>query len=154
MTDSASIVSTTNSTGASSSVLQEPQRSLTAVVARNSAFVLGAQGVLKVLAFLFNVYVVRRLGDVHFGQYSAVMAYVAIFSIFTDWGMAPYSVREMAEDRTRTSWLLPNIVAIRFVLSLIITIVAPLSAYWLGKGQDMVIGILIASAGLLICERR
>ncbi len=125
-------------------------RSPMAIVARNSAFVLGVQVVIKILAFLFNVYVVRRLGAVHFGQYSAVMAYVAIFAIFTDWGMSPYAVREMAEDRTQTAWLLPNIVAIRGVLSLMITIVAPLSALWLGRENTMVLGILIASAGLIL----
>lgn len=150
MTDSSPIMLSAKETSSSSPVPGEPQRSLTAIVARNSAFVLGSQAVLKVLAFLFNVYVVRRLGDVHFGQYSAVMAYVAIFAIFTDWGMAPYAVREMAEDHRRTSWLLPNIVAIRLVLSLIIAVVAPLSAFWLGKGHEMALGVAIASAGLLI----
>jgi O-antigen/teichoic acid export membrane protein len=123
---------------------------LIAVVARNTAFVLGVQLVVKILAFLFNIYVVRRLGDVHFGQYSAVMAYVAMFAIFTDWGMSPYAVREMAKDRTQTAWLVPNIVAMRVVLSLLITVVAPLSAHWLGKGDTMVLGILIASAGLIL----
>lgn len=127
-----------------------PQRSLLATTARNSAFVLGSQVLVKVMAFLFNVYVVRRLGDVHFGQYSAVMAYVAMFAIFTDWGMSPYMVREMARDREKTAWLLPNVVAIRVVLSLIITIIAPLSALGLGKEGDMVLGILIASAGLIV----
>jgi len=125
-------------------------RSPVAIIARNSVFVLGVQVVLKILAFLFNVYVVRRLGAVYFGQYSAVMAYVAIFAIFTDWGMSPYAVREMAKNRKKTSWLLPNIVAIRVVLSFIITLIAPLSALWLGKENDMVLGILIASAGLIL----
>ena len=129
---------------------QASRRSTLAVVARNSAFVLGAQMVLKVLAFLFNVYVVRRLGAVHFGQYSAVMAYVMIFSIFTDWGMSPYAVREMAQDHGRTCFLLPNIIAIRVVFSLVVTLIAPLSALWLGKESDMVLGILIASGGLLL----
>ncbi|MGD9101515.1 MAG: oligosaccharide flippase family protein, partial [Anaerolineae bacterium] len=129
---------------------QPPPRSVMRTVARNSAFVLGVQMTLKILAFLFNVYVVRRLGDTHFGQYSAVMAYVAIFAIFTDFGMSPYAVREMAKDRKQTSWLLPNIIAIRIVLSLIITVIAPLSALWLGKADDMVLGILIASAGLIL----
>ncbi|UCC65207.1 MAG: oligosaccharide flippase family protein [Anaerolineae bacterium] len=150
MTDSSSAVSPTNSMTHLPPVDGEPQRSLIAIVARNTAFVLGVQVVLKILAFLFNIYVVRRLGDVHFGQYSAVMAYVAMFAIFTDWGMSPYAVREMAKDPTQTSWLLPNIVAIRVVLSLIITIVAPLSALWLGKEDTIVLGILIASAGLIL----
>lgn len=136
--------------------LEQPQqtastvRSPLAIIARNSAFVLGVQVILKILAFLFSVYVVRRLGVVHFGQYSAVMAYVAIFAIFTDWGMSPYAVRQMAKDSSQTGWLLPNIVAIRVVLSLIITLIAPLSALWLGKENDIVLGILIASAGLIL----
>jgi O-antigen/teichoic acid export membrane protein len=125
-------------------------QNMVTTVARNSAFVLGVQVVLKILAFLFNVYVTRRLGDVHFGRYSAVMAYVAIFAIFTDWGMSPYAVREMAKDHSKTSWLLPNIVAIRIVLSLAVTLIAPLSALWLGKEGDMVLGILIASGGLIL----
>jgi O-antigen/teichoic acid export membrane protein len=150
MTDSSSVVSPTNSVAHLPSAGGRPQRSLIAVVARNTAFVLGVQMVVKILAFLFNIYVVRRLGDVHFGQYSAVMAYVAMFAIFTDWGMSPYAVREMAKDRTQTAWLLPNIVAMRVVLSLLIMVVAPLSAHWLGRGDTMVLGILIASAGLII----
>ena len=121
-----------------------------AIVARNATFVLGVQIVLKILAFLFNVYVVRRLGDVHFGRYSAVMAYVAMFAIFTDWGMSPYAVREMAEDPNRTAWLLPNIVAMRVVFSLLIMFIAPISALWLGKESGMVLGILVASAGLIL----
>ena len=150
MSKISSVVPSTKSKASLSPVGGEPQASLIATVARNTSFVLGAQAALKVLAFLFNIYVVRRLGDVHFGQYSIVVAYVAIFAIFTDWGMSTYAVREMARDRSQTSRLLPNIVAIRVVLSLIITIIAPLSALWLGKESDMVLGILIASAGLIL----
>ena len=110
-----------------------------ATIARNSVFMLGIQASVKILAFLFNIYIIRRLGDVHFGRYSAVIAYVAIFAIFTDWGMSPYAIREMAKDHGKTSYLLPNIVAIRIVLSLIILLAAPLSAVWLGKDKDVVV---------------
>ena len=143
-------VATTSSQPSNLPQHQARKRSVMATVARNSAFVLGVQMVLKIFALPFNIYVVRRLGDVHFGQYSTVMAYVALFAIFTDWGMSPYAVREMAKDRNQTFWLLPNIVAIRVILSLIITVVAPLSALWLGKESDMVLGILMASGGLLL----
>jgi len=127
-----------------------PEQGLMAVVARNSAFVLASQVLIRIAAFVFSVYVVRRLGAVQFGQYSTVMAYVAIFGIFTDLGMAPYSVREMAEDHQRTGWLLPNSVAIRLLLSLVVLFVAPLSAFWLGKEESLVWGILIASAGQIV----
>jgi O-antigen/teichoic acid export membrane protein len=78
------------------------------------------------------------------------MAYVAVFGIFTDWGMSSYIVREMAEDPKRTSWLLPNAMGIRVGLSLIMTLVAPLSAYLLGKETDVVLGILLASVSLIL----
>jgi O-antigen/teichoic acid export membrane protein len=150
MTEVSSTTAHTSSDLEISSLEGDQGHRLVTVVARNSAFVLGAQVILRILALLFNVYIVRRLGAVHFGQYSAAMAYVTIFGIFTDLGMAPYSLREMAEDHRRTSWLLPNIVVIRMVLSLVVTCIAPLSAYWLGKGHDMVLGILVASAGQLL----
>jgi glycosyltransferase involved in cell wall biosynthesis len=41
-------------------------------------------------------------------------------------------------------------VAIRVVFSLLITIIAPLLALWLGKEGDTVLGILIASSGLIL----
>jgi O-antigen/teichoic acid export membrane protein len=129
---------------------QTGKQNMLATVARNSAFVLGVQVVIKLLAFLFNVFIVRRLGDVHFGQYSTVMAYVTMFAIFTDWGLSPYSVREMAKNPQGTSWMLPGIVVIRIVLSLVVIIIAPLSALWLGKDSDIVRGIWIASMGLLL----
>lgn len=132
------------------SMTQPATASLMRVVARNSAFALGSEVLLKIAAFAFNVYVVRRLGAVHFGQYATVMAYIAVFSIFTDLGLAPYSVREMAEDRSQTAPLLLNIIAIRSVLSLVIICLAPLSALWLGKEQALVAGILVASAGQLV----
>lgn len=139
-----------SSTFSSSASAELSGQGIIATAVRNSAFVLGAQVAIKIMAFLFNVYIVRRLGAVHFGQYSAVIAYLTIFGIFTDLGMATYSVREMAEDHRRTSWLLPNIVVIRMLLSLVIICIAPLSAYWLGKGHDMVLGVLIASTGQLL----
>jgi O-antigen/teichoic acid export membrane protein len=123
---------------------------ITAVAARNSAFVLGAQVLLKVLAFLFNIYVVRTLGAAHFGRYSTVMAYITILSIFSDFGMAPYAMREMSEDPERTARLLPNVIAMRGLLSLAIIGVAPLSAIGMGQEADMTMGILLASMGLLL----
>ncbi len=134
----------------SSAVVVKPKYSLTTMVVRNSAFTMGAQVLLKILALLFNVYVVRRLGVVHFGQYAAVMAFIKIFDIFSDLGMAPYMLREIARKRESIYWLLPNVVVLRFLLSGVVVIVATATAYFLGKEPSMVLGIFIASCGLFI----
>lgn len=119
-------------------------------VARNSAFVMGTQVLMKALSFLFSIYVVRRLGDEYFGRYSGVMAFVAIFAIFSDLGMAPYMLREIARDRKNVYWLLPNVVALRMMLSGLVVVAATATAFLLGKEQDMVLGILIGSCGLFL----
>jgi O-antigen/teichoic acid export membrane protein len=127
-----------------------PGYSRKATIARNIAFVLGLQVILKIIGFLFNVYIVRNLGAEHFGRYSAVMAYVAIFAIFTDWGISPYSVREMAQNPSLTSSLLSDTVAIRLIFSFFAVIITPLSALFLGKDSGMAWGIFIASTGLFL----
>jgi len=144
------LIPTTNVQDPTSAPSKPLGQSIIAIVARNSALVLAAQMVIKLIAFVFNVYIVRRLGAVHFGQYAGVMAYVTVFGIFTDLGMSSYSLREMTEDRHCTSWLLPNIIICRTLLSLLVTCIAPLSAYWLGKEPDIVLGILVASGGLIL----
>jgi O-antigen/teichoic acid export membrane protein len=129
---------------------EPPGKPVIQVVARNTAFMLGGQILIKILAFVFSVYVVRRLGDVHFGRYSAALAYVAIFAMLTDLGMSQLSVREMARKQENIAWMVPDTVVLRAVLSLAAIVGITLSAWLLGKTPDMVLGIFIASCGLLL----
>ena len=130
-------------------VPSSPER-LTTVVARNSAFVLGSQIAIKILAFLFNVFIVRRLGDVHFGKYAAVVAYIQMFAIFSDLGMAPYALREIARDRKSIYWLLPNLVTLRLILSSLVVAGVTTGVYLLGKDPSFVLGVFIAGCSLFI----
>jgi O-antigen/teichoic acid export membrane protein len=133
-----------------SSEARPPRKPVVQTVARNTAFMLFGQILIKVFAFIFNVYVVRRLGDIHFGRYSAALAYVAIFAMLTDLGTSSLSVREMARKRENIAWMVPDIIALRAVLSLAAIIGITLSAWLLGKSPDRVMGIFIASCGLLL----
>lgn len=128
----------------------QPSASFLPTVVRNSAFVMVTQVLMKGMAFLFNIFVVRRLGVTHFGQYAAVMAFISIFAIFSDLGMAPFMLREIARDRKNVHWLLPNVIALRVTLSGLVVIVATLTAYLTGRSPDMVLGILIGSCGLFL----
>ncbi len=120
------------------------------VVARNTTFMLGGQILIKILALFFSVYVVRQLGDARFGRYAAALAYVAIFAMFTDLGTSQLSVREMARKKENIAWMVPDIMVLRAVLSLLAIAGITLSAWLVGKAPDMVLGIFIASCGLLL----
>ena len=92
-------------TTATTTKAEPPGKPVIQVVARNVAFMLGGQVLIKVFAFIFNVYMVRRLGDVHFGRYSTALAYVAIFAMLTDLGTSSLSVREMARKQENIAWM-------------------------------------------------
>jgi O-antigen/teichoic acid export membrane protein len=121
-----------------------------ATIARNTSKMISAQLLIKVFSFAFGIYVVRRLGAAEFGQYSAAMAYAFILAMFTELGTSTLSVREMARKPETVSWMVPNIILIRAILSIAMIAGVTLSAKILGKTPDMVLGIFIASFGLLL----
>ncbi len=98
-------------------------------VLKNSAFGLAAQLIIKVLSFAFSVLIVRKLGVSAFGQYSVVLAFGASFAIFSDLGLAPYTVRQVArwkddpDGQKKTQALYANILILRIALSILATLV-------------------------------
>ncbi|HVN55452.1 MAG TPA: flippase [Anaerolineaceae bacterium] len=104
-------------------------RNFSWTILKNSAFGLAAQLLIKVLAFAFSILIVRRLGAETFGQYSIVLAFAASFSIFSDLGLAPYTVRQVArwkddpDGLEKTGKLYANILILRIALSILTTLV-------------------------------
>ncbi len=120
------------------------------IVARNTAFMLGGQILIKLFAFVFSIFVIRHLGADQFGQYAAALAYVSIFAMLTDLGTSTLSIREMARKPENTAWMVPAIISLRAILSLGAIGVIVLSAWMLGKPTIEILGIFIASCGLLL----
>jgi O-antigen/teichoic acid export membrane protein len=120
------------------------------IVAKNSLFSLLGQVGIKALSFCFSVFVVRRLGSEDYGQYSTVLAYVGIFAVFSDLGLAPYGLREVAKDREKASSIFSNVVALRLILSFLAVAVATGSAILSGRSPELVLGIFVASCGLFL----
>jgi O-antigen/teichoic acid export membrane protein len=125
-------------------------RSLSAIVARNSIFATLSQLALKVITFAFSVYVVRRLGGGSFGQYSAVMAFVGIFAIFSELGIVQYAIREIARDRSKATYFLWNHIFLRVILSIGVILGTTALAALVGYSSFMVLAIFVASCGLLL----
>lgn len=125
-------------------------RSIVRIVTRNTAFMMGGQILIKVFAFIFSVYVVRTLGAEHFGQYAAALAYVSIFAMLTDLGTSALSVREMARQKENSTWMVPDIMSLRIVLSFVAIVIVTASAWGLGRTPIEVLGIFIASCSLLL----
>jgi O-antigen/teichoic acid export membrane protein len=126
----------------------ESGREATRALIRNSSFYLIADTLIKLLSFIFNVYVVRQLGDERFGFYSAALAYAGIFSIIGDLGMTQYATREIARGRRKADDLFWDLVTVRLFLSLIAAILITASAYFIaGYPLTMVAGIFLVCVG-------
>jgi O-antigen/teichoic acid export membrane protein len=126
------------------------KRKLSETIARNYVFGVGAQVSMRVLSWLFSVFVVRGLGATEYGKYTQVLAYMAIFSVFGDLGISTYAAREIAKSHDCTREFFWNIRALRFLLSFVVLLFATGSAWLLGRSQAIVLGILIASCEVFL----
>jgi O-antigen/teichoic acid export membrane protein len=134
--------------------VQDPERADAATpnrrsIARNSAFGLTGQLLIRVLSVLFGIAVVRRFGSDTFGQYASVLAFVSLFSVLSDLGLGAWGVRAVAENRTRTSDLIWRIASLRVVLSAATaTVIIGLAALLYPVQQ--VVGIAVACGSLFL----
>lgn len=115
-----------------------------ATLVRNTVYFLASSTVVSILSFIFNVFVVRRLGDERYGLYNTALAYAAIFSIIGDLGMTQYVTREIARGRKTADEMFWNVVCVRLLLSAVATIFITLSAAFIAQyDASMVWGIFL-----------
>jgi O-antigen/teichoic acid export membrane protein len=120
-----------------------PPQTLGRTIARNAAFVTVGGLLLKLVNFVFGVYVVRRLGDDRFGQYSIVLAFVGLFQILAELGVSQFVMREIARDRSKAGSLFWNLVAVRLMLAAAGIVAITAAAARVGYSQAIVLGVFL-----------
>ncbi|MEK7325581.1 MAG: flippase [Chloroflexota bacterium] len=124
-------------------------RDLRRIIAKNAIVVTLGNTMLRGLNFLFNIYVIRRLGDDRFGQYSIVLAFVGLFQIFAELGISQYVMREVARDRSKAPLLFWNLVALRFLLAVVGVVGITLAAST-RYSPELVLGIFVYTCGFML----
>ncbi len=109
------------------------------IVARNTAFGVGAQFALKIASFCYTVLVIRNLGNSAFGQYSIVLAWAGLFAVFGDMGISQYLTREIARDHTNANRYFWDVVSLRLLLSGIASVITVGGAILYGYSEDIVL---------------
>ena len=125
-------------------------RDLSRVIFKNALAITLGSIALRGLNFVFNVFVVRQLGDDGFGKYSIVLAFVGLFQIFAELGMSQYVMREVARDHSKTRTLFWDLVALRFLLGFAGMLFIPIGALLYGYSTELVVGVLIYTSTFLL----
>jgi len=126
-----------------------PPREVGRTILKNTLIITVGGVALKGLNFLFNVFVIRRLGDDRFGQYVIVLAFVGLFQIFAELGMSQYAMREMARDRSKTPALFWNLVALRLILAALSVVGITLGATT-RYSPELVLGVFLQTSSFLL----
>lgn len=126
-----------------------PEQSVGRTIARNTAFGVGAQLVLRVASFIFQVAVINNLGDQNWGKYNIVIGWATLFGVLGDLGITQYLTREIARDRSNANLLFWNSVVLRFLLAIVAGVVTTISAIMIGYSPEIVIGCILFTASYL-----
>jgi len=84
----------------------------------NSALVIGARLVSKVLVFVVVILVIRSTGVNGYGQFTALVVYATIVGMVVDLGLRPLFTRDVARDRRLLTPYLNSILSLKVVLLL------------------------------------
>jgi len=129
---------------------EQPKVSSARIIARNTLFSVGANFALRGLSLLFNILVIRQLGDASFGQYSVVLAWAGIFSFIGDLGIAQYMTREIARDKAKVTQLFWDVSALRFLLAILAAVVTTLGAVANGYEGRVVLAIALYTSSYFL----
>jgi len=77
----------------------------------------------KLAVFAVVVLLVRHLGDEPYGRFATVVVYVTLVGVVADLGLQTVFIRDVSRDRGEFQRYLSNLVATRFVLSVVALVV-------------------------------
>jgi len=115
----------------------------------NSAWLLLEKLILLGIEFLVVSFVARSLGDEQFGIYSFIVAFVALLSPFTVFGLSGVLVRYCIDTKGHTiASTLSSAIALRFFATFVVLIFVIVTLFYLDLGKEISIFII----GLACCE--
>lgn len=119
--------------------------SLAFIIFKNTTYVAFGNIILKLLNFLFSIYVIRSLGDSRFGQYSIVLGFVGLVQIVAELGISQFIMREISRDKSLAKKYFWNLVSLRLILAFLGIMVITQAARIIGYNPQLVFGIFLYS---------
>jgi O-antigen/teichoic acid export membrane protein len=118
-------------------------------VVNNTLYLSLSSSIALCISFAFNIYLARTLGVERFGQFSFVLSFIALFSVFVQFSLHSVVIRDLAHTPAKAPDYFGNALVITLVLFLSAVVLIWLTAHLLGYPSDVRVLLYILSVGLL-----
>jgi len=119
--------------------------SLTQKVARNTLIQFSGKIISTIIGVITIAIMTRYLGQIGFGQYSTITAYLQFFAILVDMGLSITVVRLISDPQYDQQKIINNIFSLRFFSALIFLGLAPLIVIFFPYDNLVKLGIAITT---------
>ncbi|MAF20587.1 MAG: hypothetical protein CMI55_02810 [Parcubacteria group bacterium] len=116
-------------------------------IAYNTVIAAGTRIVGLVLSLIIIGFITRHLGQVGFGYYATVLAFLYFFTVLADLGLYSICVRDISRPKADEKKIVSNVFTLRLFAGLFIFGLAPLVVYFLPYPDQVKIGVLIGTVG-------
>jgi O-antigen/teichoic acid export membrane protein len=110
---------------------------------RNTALVLSAKVIARLIALVTVLYMIRKLGTSHYGSFTVLINLTAIVSVVLDLGFNVLFVREGARHHAEIQRYMRNVMSIRLLMSVVAFGLLAAIVYPLGLGELLFPGFLL-----------
>ena len=118
---------------------------LTQRIARNTIIQFSGKIIGTLLGVLTIAIMTRYLGQIGFGQYSTITAYLQFFAILVDMGLAVTVVRLISDPRYEAQKIINNVFSLRFFSALFFLGLAPLLIIFFPYDNLIKLGVAITT---------
>lgn len=111
----------------------------------NLIIAIGSRVITALIGLIVIGLISRHLGQAGFGSYATILNYLIFFSIFADFGLHFFHVREISRNQEKEEFISSNIFTLRLILLIFISLFSVLISLFLPYAKEIKIGILIAT---------
>ncbi|MEO8745759.1 MAG: flippase [Candidatus Dormiibacterota bacterium] len=112
----------------------------------NALFILVARVVSRLVSLVVVIVLANALGDTGYGQYTTLIAYLALVSVIADFGFNPLYTREAARNRKELGDYLGTLLVFKLALAAASVVILAI-ALQVGAGLP---GLIVPGAALLV----
>lgn len=120
-------------------------------IAFNTSAQLVGKAATTISTIIIIILITRNFSLEDFGNYTAILSYIALFYVFTDFGFNAIFVRETGKNQEKQKEYFKNLLGLRLVTSILVAFLATAILAFTGHSSLVKLGIIIG-LGILIAQ--